>query len=100
MEFDGSEDLLVVACDGVWDVLSAEEMGEEITDHFSRGQAKQGLARSLIEAARREGSGDNMTVIVVYFDTFQMPAAPPSKQDVGGANGEETQEVGGTQNKS
>lgn len=87
MELDGTEDFLVVACDGVWDVLNAEEMAQEVWGHFSRGGNKQMLAKGLIEAARREGSGDNMTVIVLYFDTFQMPTAPPQQQpqEVGGA---------------
>ena len=39
---------------------------------MSTGGSKQTLARAVIDAARREGSGDNMTVIVVYFDTFQL----------------------------
>ena len=98
VELDGSEDFLVVACDGVWDVLSAEEMGEEVGQHFSSGGTKQSLAQGLIEAAKREGSGDNMTVIVVYFDTFKMPTAPPSKPEVGGDN-KETQEVEGAPKK-
>ena len=90
VELDGTEDFLVVACDGVWDVLSAEEMAQEVWSHFSQGGTKQMLARSLIKAACREGSGDNMTVIVLYFDTFQMPTRPPpvgstESQEVGGA---------------
>ena len=80
MELDGTEDFLVVACDGVWDVLNAEEVGEEVWKHFSGGGRKQTLAQALIEAARREGSGDNMTVIVLYFPTFQMPTGPPDQQ--------------------
>lgn len=77
----------MVACDGVWDVLNGEEMAEEVWGHFSRGGSKQTLAKGLIEAARREGSGDNMTAIVLYFDTFQMPTTPPQQQpqEVGGA---------------
>ena len=83
----------MVACDGVWDVLNAEEMAQEAWGHFSRGGNKQTLAKGLIEAARREGSGDNMTVIVLYFDSFQMPTAPPpagqqQSQEVGGATGD------------
>ena len=77
---DGTEDFLVVACDGVWDVLNAEEMSEEVWKHFSSGRSKQSLAKGLVEAARREGSGDNMTVIVFFFPTFQMPTSPPSKK--------------------
>lgn len=88
----------MVACDGVWDVLNAEEMAQEAGGHFSRGGSKQTLAKGLIEAARREGSGDNMTVIILYFDSFQMPTAPPpagqqQSQEVGGAAGEDTEKT-------
>lgn len=78
----------MLACDGVWDVLDAGEIAQEVWEYFSSGGTKQGLARRLIEAARREGSGDNMTVIIHYFDTFQLPTKPPDKktQEVGGAN--------------
>ena len=67
----------MVACDGVWDVLNAEEMSEEVWKHFSSGGSKQSLAKALIDAARREGSGDNMTVIIYFFPTFEMPTSPP-----------------------
>ena len=77
VELDGTEDFLVVACDGVWDVLNAEEMSQEVTKHFTSGGDKNTLAGALIKAARREGSGDNMTVIILYFPTFQLPAAEP-----------------------
>ena len=76
----------MLACDGVWDVLDAEEMAEEVWQHFSGGGTKEMLARQLINAARREGSGDNMTVIIHYFHTFQLPTGPPPRK--------QTQEVG------
>lgn len=69
-----------MACDGVWDVLDAEEMSQAVWKHFSQGGNKQTLAKGLIQAARQEGSGDNMTVIVLYFDTFQMPTAPAASK--------------------
>ena len=82
MKLDGTEDYLVVACDGVWDVLDNKEMAEEVYRHLTQGGTKQNLARGIVDAARREGSGDNMTVIVVYFDTFQLvdPKANAAKE--------------------
>lgn len=62
-----------MACDGVWDVLNSAEMSEEVTKHFTSGGKKHTLAHALIAAAKREGSGDNMTVIILYFPTFQTP---------------------------
>lgn len=81
VKLDGTEDYLVVACDGVWDVLDNKEMAVEVHRHLTQGGTKQNLARGIVDAARREGSGDNMTVIVVYFDTFELvdPKANPAK---------------------
>ena len=72
LELDGTEDYLVVACDGVWDVLNGEEVSECVYKHMSGGGSKQTVAKAIIEFARSEGSGDNMTVIVVFFSSFEL----------------------------
>ena len=70
-DLDGSEDYLVVACDGVWDVLSGEEVTQCVTLHLaSNDGSRQTVARALVQFAKAEGSGDNMTAIVVYFKGF------------------------------
>lgn len=70
-ELDGSEDYLVVACDGLWDVLNGEEVVECVKSHLAKPQAKRHtVAESLVNLAKSEGSGDNITAIVVYFKGF------------------------------
>ena len=34
------------------------------------------VAKSLIDHAKAEGSSDNMTAIVVFFDTFELKEPP------------------------
>ncbi len=71
VDLDGSEEYLVVACDGVWDVLNGEEVVECVKNHLaSPSGSKQTVARALVEFAKSEGSGDNMTCIVVFFKGF------------------------------
>lgn len=73
-DLDGTEDYLVVACDGVWDVVSEEEAVKCVSSHLSRkGGSKATVAEALVRFAKSEGSGDNMTAIVVYFKGFQPP---------------------------
>ncbi len=80
-ELDGTEDYLVVACDGIWDVVNGEELTECVHAHFSKGGTKNTVAKAIIEFARSEGSGDNMTAIVVFFSSFQLvPSAGPGSQ--------------------
>ena len=70
-DLDGTEDYLLVACDGVWDVLSGEEIVECVSKHLaSPTGSRQSVAKALIQHARAEGSGDNMTVIVSFFSSF------------------------------
>lgn len=70
-DLDGTEDYLVVACDGVWDVLDGEEVVKCVDSHLaSPGGSKHTVAQAITEFARSEGSGDNMTTIVVFFNGF------------------------------
>lgn len=77
-DLEGTEDYLVVACDGVWDVVSGDELTECVRTHLSKGGTRNTVAKAIIEFARSEGSGDNMTAIVVFFSSFQ--PEPPSSE--------------------
>jgi len=64
-ELDGSEDYLVVACDGLWDVMTPEEV-KGFLDGY-KGRRKEGMVDSLVQKARSLGSTDNITAVVVVF---------------------------------
>ncbi len=81
-DIDGTEDYLMLACDGIWDVLSMEEIVTCVHAHLaSPGGSKQTVAKAIIQLAKSEGSGDNMTVIVSFFSTFTPPPRDPPTQD-------------------
>ena len=83
VDLDGSEDYLVVACDGIWDVVNGEEMSDCMKQHFLNGGTMANAAKSVVEFARTEGSGDNLTAIVVFFGSFKPPsAAQIEKSDI------------------
>ena len=69
----GNEEYLVIACDGIWDVVDGDEMTECVTKHFLSGGKKQALAKAICDFARDEGSSDNLTAIVVFFSKFVPP---------------------------
>ena len=77
---EGTEEYLVLACDGVWDVVNGEEMVECVSQHFLKGGNKQGTAKAICDFARCEGSSDNLTAIVIFFKDFQ-PPKPHSKEE-------------------
>ena len=81
-DMNGTEDYLVVACDGVWDVLNGEEVVKCVDNHLScRGGSKHTVAQAIIDFAKSEGSGDNMTAIVVFFNGFtgNVPTVCPTE---------------------
>lgn len=64
MEGEGAEDsILVLACDGVWDVLSDQQVCEMADEYVDPQEA----AKAITEKAIEEGSTDNISVIVVYL---------------------------------
>ena len=76
-DLDGTEDYMVVACDGLWDVLDGKEVVECVSSHLAKPEgARRTVAQTLVNLARSEGSGDNITAIVVFFK----PEAPKPQE--------------------
>ena len=75
----GKEEYLVVACDGIWDVVDDQELVECIGNHLSKGNERHTTAKALVEFARSEGSGDNITAIIVFLNTAPAVTMPPSQ---------------------
>ncbi|XP_006140259.1 protein phosphatase 1F [Tupaia chinensis] len=67
-ELTGSEDYLLLACDGFFDVVSHQEVSGLVQSHLVRQQGS-GLhvAEELVAEARDRGSHDNITVMVVFL---------------------------------
>lgn len=67
-ELTGSEDYLLLACDGFFDVVPHQEVAGLVQSHLVRQQGS-GLhvAEELVAAARERGSHDNITVMVVFL---------------------------------
>ncbi|XP_057383134.1 protein phosphatase 1F [Balaenoptera acutorostrata] len=67
-ELTGSEDYLLLACDGFFDVVPHQEVAGLVRSHLV-GQQGSGLrvAEELVAAARERGSHDNITVMVVFL---------------------------------
>jgi serine/threonine protein phosphatase PrpC len=60
----GGYSCLVLACDGVWDVMSDEEAIELVTDASLDAEE---TAAQLVQEALRKGSDDNVTAMVIFL---------------------------------
>lgn len=67
-ELTGSEDYLLLACDGFFDVVPHQEVAGLVHSHLAgpQGGALR-VAEELVAAARERGSHDNITVVVVFL---------------------------------
>lgn len=60
---DGSDCLLILACDGLWDVCS----DQEACDLIAEIEDPQIAAQMLVQHALKSGSFDNLSVLVIRF---------------------------------
>ncbi|KAM7145167.1 protein phosphatase 1F isoform 2-T4 [Macrochelys suwanniensis] len=67
-ELTGSEDYLLLACDGFFDAIRPCDVVDLVLDHLKQNK-RDGLkaAERLVAAARENGSSDNITVLVVFL---------------------------------
>ncbi|XP_007543580.1 protein phosphatase 1E [Poecilia formosa] len=84
---DGSEDYLILACDGFWDTVSPDEAVRVVSDHLQENAGDTTMvAHKLVASARDAGSSDNITVIVVFLrDPRSPPPTSTEDEEEGGA---------------
>ena len=75
VERSPSDAFLVLACDGVWDVMSNAEVGEFLLERVRGGiEALDELAGALIDECLARGSRDNISAVVVAFAGAPTPS--------------------------
>jgi serine/threonine protein phosphatase PrpC len=73
-ELTGQEAFLVLACDGLWDVMTPQEVRQFVGIYFTRnGRRLKGISEALVDEALRRGSTDNVSVVFVQFNGWNMP---------------------------
>ncbi|XP_051891790.1 protein phosphatase 1E isoform X2 [Pristis pectinata] len=71
---DGTEDYLILACDGFYDTMEPEEAVKVVADHLKENNGDSSMvAHKLVASARDAGSSDNITVIVVFLRDLNAP---------------------------
>jgi len=82
---NGTEDFIIVACDGLWDTVTPEEATGIVINHLKENQTREGdldnLAAKLATVAKEKGSSDNITIIVILLKSVQELVVPPLVPD-------------------
>jgi len=82
LTLDPHHKFCVIACDGLWDVITADEAVSFIAqEKAKKGRNAQDAAKALVEAAYKKGSTDNITVLVIYFHWNHEKQEQPSQQE-------------------
>ena len=71
-----ADECLILGCDGLWDVLSAEEAWE-LASRAGKARGSwdyAAAAKALVDAALQRKTGDNVSVVVIGL---RKPRAPP-----------------------
>jgi len=72
---NGSEEFLIVGCDGLWDTITPEEATDIVFDHLEEKKEQGGdienISAKLATLAKDKGSGDNITIIVVFLKSVE-----------------------------
>eukprot|EP01041_Mallomonas_annulata_P010538 gene10538-21975_t len=66
-DYGGDCPFLILACDGVWDVLTDQEAVDLIYERYYSSGPFENAANLLVHTALDRGSADNITAIVVFL---------------------------------
>jgi protein phosphatase 1B len=62
-----SDEFLVLACDGIWDVMNNEELCDFVRHQLTIHPNLETVCSSIIDTCLHKGSKDNMSVVLVAF---------------------------------
>jgi serine/threonine protein phosphatase PrpC len=62
-----SDEFLVLACDGVWDVLGYQDVVDYVRENLKKEKDPQKVSEMLCQLALDKGSTDNITALIVTF---------------------------------
>lgn len=80
IQLDGSEEYLVLACDGLWDTVNSMQLTAHVSEHLSDNAGdRSGVAHKLVKIAADNGSNDNISVIVVFLSDSDLTAEAEDK---------------------
>lgn len=61
------DSFLILACDGLWDVITDDSAVKIVTSNFAQGLDAQAVSKELVQTALKRGSTDNISVMIIRF---------------------------------
>jgi len=64
---DEGDEFLILACDGIWDVMSNEELCDFVRNRLQINSSMEAVCNQVIDTCLYKGSRDNMSIVIVTF---------------------------------
>lgn len=75
-DLDGTEDYMIIGCDGLWDVMDNDKVTAFIREWREKNVGIQGVAKSMVEHCIDNLQGlDNISIVIVFFQNGAVAAA-------------------------
>ncbi|XP_033859187.2 protein phosphatase 1B-like isoform X1 [Acipenser ruthenus] len=75
------DEFVVLACDGIWDVMSNEELCEFVKSRLEIMDDLEKVCNSVVDTCLHKGSRDNMSVVIVCFPNAPKVSEEAVKKD-------------------
>jgi len=76
VELSEEDQFIIIACDGLWDVMSSEEAVAFVATRLSEGQSTKEITEALVKSAIEElDSTDNVSAIVIQIGVRDGPCS-------------------------
>jgi len=75
------DQMIVLACDGIWDVMSNEELAEYLLDRIRISNALDEICRNCLDTCLHKGSRDNMSIVTVALESAPVPDAKAQERE-------------------
>lgn len=66
-ERNPADEFLVLACDGIWDVMTNEELCDFVRNRLQISHSMEHICNQVIDTCLYKGSRDNMSIVIVTF---------------------------------
>jgi len=67
------DEFLILACDGIWDVMTNEDICEFVSARMKVTDDLEAVANEVIDTCLYKGSRDNMSIIIIAFPSAPKP---------------------------
>lgn len=73
-------DFCIIACDGLWDVVSNEEAVKIVNENMATKKSRSLVATILRDTAYSRNNSDNISVMVIFCQPGSSRGSKPKKQ--------------------